>query len=91
MNDGTNLCAFLSIGIIDKCTKSSTAKNTVISPDFFVWKFGGKAQFPNTFGQIARNYPETLPFHKISAPGNQMKLRYFCNIHCLTWIKLVRK
>ena len=26
-----------------------TAKNTVISPDFLVWKFCGKAQFPHSF------------------------------------------
>ena len=26
-----------------------TAKNTVISPDFLVWKFCGKAQFPHIF------------------------------------------
>ena len=34
-------------------TDISTAKNTVISPDFLVWKFFGKAQFPYSFGQIA--------------------------------------
>ena len=47
-----------------------TAKNTVISPNFLVRKFCGKAQFPNSFGRIARNYAETVPFHKISIPGN---------------------
>ena len=26
-----------------------TAKNTVISPNFLVWKFCGKAQFPHSF------------------------------------------
>ena len=31
---------------------SSTAKNTVISPDFLVWKFYGKAQFPHSFRRI---------------------------------------
>ena len=45
-------------------------KNTVISPNFLVWKFCGKAQFPHTFGQIARNYAGTVPFHKISTTGN---------------------
>ena len=40
-------------------------KNTVISPNFLVWKFCGKAQFPHSFG---RNYAETVPFHKISTP-----------------------
>ena len=27
-----------------------TAKNTVILPNFLVWKFCGKAQFPQSFG-----------------------------------------
>ena len=54
-----------------------TAKNTVISPDFLVWKFCGKAQFPHSFGWIARNYTEAVPFRKISTPRNQLKLRYF--------------
>ena len=30
----------------------STAKNTVISPDFPVWKFYGKAEFSHSFGFI---------------------------------------
>ena len=33
-----------------------TAKNKVISPNFLVCKFCGKAQFPHSFGQIARNH-----------------------------------
>ena len=40
-------------------------KNTVISPKFLVWKVCGKAQFPHGFRRIARNYAETVPFHKI--------------------------
>ena len=54
-----------------------TAKNTVISPDFPVWKFCGKAQFLHSCRRFARNYAETVPFHKISTPGNKVKLRYF--------------
>ena len=49
---------------------TSTAKNTVISPNFLVWKFCGKEQFPHSFGLFARNYAETVPFHKISTPRN---------------------
>ena len=41
-----------------------------------VWKFFGKAQFPHSFGRIARNYAETVPFHKISTSWNYVKLRY---------------
>ena len=51
---------------------TNTAKNTVISPDFLVWRFCGKAQFPHSFGR----YAETVPFCKISKQGNQVKLRY---------------
>ena len=58
-------------------SKIGTAENTVISLNFLVWKFCGKAQFPQSFKQIARNYVETVPFHKIFTPGNSMKLRYF--------------
>ena len=58
-------------------THFSTAENTVITPDFLVLKFCGKAQFPHSFGRFAPNYVETVPFHKISRPRNQVKLRYF--------------
>ena len=54
-----------------------TAKNTVISPDFLMWKFCGKVEFLHSFGRIARNYAETVLFSKISTPGSQVKLRYF--------------
>ena len=58
--------------------KTHNAKNTVNSPDFLVWKYCGKAS-PKTIRPklFAQNYAETVPFHKISAPGNQVKLRYF--------------
>ena len=48
----------------------NTAKNTVISPNLLVWKLCGKVQFPDSFGWFARNYAETVPFHKISTPEN---------------------
>ena len=48
-------------------TKRSTAKNSVISPDFLVWRFCRKAQFPHSFRRLARNYAETVPFRKIRA------------------------
>ena len=49
---------------------SITAKNTVISPNFLVWKFCGKVQFPLIFRIFARNYEETVSFHKIFTSGN---------------------
>ena len=45
-------------------------KNTVISPNFLEWKFCGKAQFPHSFGQFARNYAETVPSQKIFTQEN---------------------
>ena len=54
-----------------------TATKPVISPNFLVWKFCGKAQFPYSFEQFARNYTVTVPFHKICTPGNYVKLPYF--------------
>ena len=56
---------------------SNTAKNTVISRNFLVWKFCRKVEFPQSFGRIARSYTETVPFCKMATPGNQVKLRYF--------------
>ena len=35
------------------------------------------ANVPILFRQFAQNYAETISFHKISTPGNQVKLRYF--------------
>ena len=57
----------------------------------FTWFPGvricGKAQFPHSFGCFSRNYAETVPFCKISTPGNQVKLRYFlqCVVCCTIW------
>ena len=36
-----------------------TAKNNVILPNFLVWKFCGKAQFPQSFRRFAHNIVET--------------------------------
>ena len=45
-------------------SQGTTVKNTVISPNFLVWKFCGKPQFSHKFEWYARNYAETAPFHK---------------------------
>ena len=66
---------FEEISIFKRTT--FTAKNTIISSNFLVWKFCGKAQFPHSFVRFAQNYEETVPFHKISTPLNQVKLRVF--------------
>ena len=42
------------------------SKYSLISPNFLVWTFGGNSQFLH----IARNYAETMPFHKISTTGS---------------------
>ena len=49
---------------------SDTAKNPVISSNFLMWKFCGKAQFLHSFGRIAQNYADTVPIHKIPTPEN---------------------
>ena len=54
--------------LLEQCTY--TVKNNVISSNFLAWKLCEKAQFPHSFGRIAQNYAETVPFHKISTPGN---------------------
>ena len=46
------------------------AQNTEISSHILVRKFCRKAQFPQSFGRIARNSAEIVPFRKISTPGN---------------------
>ena len=35
--------------LCDLWSQTCIAKNTVISPNFLVWKFYGKAQFPQNF------------------------------------------
>ena len=45
-------------------------KNTEISLNFLVWKFCARVHFPHSVGRIVRNFGETVPFHKISTPGN---------------------
>ena len=48
----------------------NTAKNTVISPNFLVWKFCGKAQFPHSYGRpkLCRNcaFPQNFHTRKLS-------------------------
>ena len=66
------------------------AWNTVISPNFLVWKFCGEAQFPHSFERITRNYAETVSFHKIPILGIWVKLwhfsRWFSRARGFLWI-----
>ena len=59
------------------CDNSQTLENSVISPNFLVWKFCGKDQLPHSLGRIAGNYAGSEPFHKVSTPENYVKLQYF--------------
>ena len=63
-----------------------TVQNTVISPKFLVRKFCGTAQFPQSFWQIVWNYVESVPIHKISTPGNSVKLWYFTQCLGSFWV-----
>ena len=56
-----------------------TAWNTAISANILVWKLCGNAEFPQSFGEIARNSAKTVRFHKISTPGNWVKFCYFAS------------
>ena len=51
-----------------------------------MWNFWGKVKFPHGFGQIAQNYVETVPSHKISTPRNSVKLWYFT--YCDQWLQV---
>ena len=53
-------CCPASAAVFQKVTH--TAKNTVISRNFLVWKFCGKAQLPHSFRRFARKYAETVSF-----------------------------
>ena len=46
--------------------EKGTLVRIIISPNFLVWKFCGKAQLLHSFRQITRNSAETMPFDKIS-------------------------
>ena len=73
---GQHLSQLLSPNVINKAIPSRLLPlkrfkqffhcvNTVISPNFLVWKFCAKAQFLHSFGRFAQNYAENVPFHKI--------------------------
>ena len=59
----------IHMNVLSMYFKITTLKNTVIPANVLVWKFCGKA---HSFVEkrYARNYAETVPFHKISTPGN---------------------
>ena len=70
--------------------KIDTAKSTIISPNFLLWKFCGSAQFPQSFWRITRNYEETVPFRKISIPENDGVLRSESKYkHKLCWANVL--
>ena len=43
-------------GIPSPFSRFFTSKNTIILPNFLVWKFCGKAQFPHSFGRIEYSF-----------------------------------
>ena len=61
-----------------------TAQNAAISPNFMVWKFCGKAQFPHSFGRFARNCAFPQNFHT-------MKLGEITAVYAVIDISLFRK
>ena len=65
-----SVCSSFSLCSISLSSKVSNAKNTVVWPNFLVYKFYGKVQFAHSFGWITQNYAQTVPFYKIYTPGN---------------------
>ena len=61
-----------------KYTSTNTAKNTVITPDFLVWKLCGKAQFPHSFRRFAHNYAKLC----LSAKFPHQEIRWNYGIFC---------
>ena len=68
--------------------ETNTTRNTVISPNFLLWKFCEKAQFLHSFGWFVQNYTETVPFHKTSARGKLGEITggYFLQWNLMTVI-----
>ena len=50
--------------------KNTSPQNTEISSKFLMWKFCGKAQFPQDFRVLVQSSAETVPFHKIFTSEN---------------------
>ena len=64
------LCICFSLSFLNTSLQHHSKKIPVISPNFLVWTFCGRTQFPHSCGRIPRNYAETIPFHKISTSEN---------------------
>ena len=58
-----NSCNTVCFSDVVGIQSATTAKNTVISPNFLVWKFCGKAQFPHSFGRIT--FPQNFHTRKL--------------------------
>ena len=67
-------------------TKYITAKNTVISPTFLVWKVCGKTEFPQIFWQFAWNSVEMVP----SLTRKLSKTTVFLAVHEKVLNQLIR-
>ena len=63
--------------------KKNTEKVTVVSSNFLVWKFCGKAQFPYSFGRFAQNYAETC----LSTKFPHQEIRWNYGIFCYSSAK----
>ena len=69
-------------------TAPSTAKNAVISPNFLVWKFCGKAQFPHRILRSAAHNPshfQILGENKLYPRIKIFHVRTFLFLICIFW------
>ena len=70
--------------VVRSCSHHITAKNTVISPNFLVWKFCGKAQFSHqeitwNYGILRSvSYTFSFRFTKIRYDVNRLLFLHLC-------------
>ena len=60
------------------------AKNIAISPNFLGWKFCGKAQIPQSFGQICPKLCENCAFSQNFHSRKLGEITVFCTVSGLT-------
>ena len=65
-------------------------KNTIISPNFLVWKFCGKAQFPHSEKHWEKIIIDTINWRKLSPARKNHWKKYWekINIDAINWEKL---
>ena len=74
-----NLVWISKIRYLWKNNFNTTAKNAINSPNFLVWKFSGKTQFPHSFGKLCRKYAFPQNFH----PRKLVEITVFFSVYLI--------